>query len=107
MPGARAFQSAQVDPPGPLPVEEFARGRGNRASAPIECTASPHTQAPCPQIVRSLYLHIAISGIDVGQTAVVEMIQRKRAGLPVPIERIAAPAPNVVRRYSRRSCLLQ
>ena len=30
------------------------------------------------------------------ENAVVEMIQRKRAGIPVPTERIAAPAPNVV-----------
>src|SRR3954467_7616849 len=30
------------------------------------------------------------------ENAVVEMIQRKRAGMPVPTERIAAPAPNVV-----------
>src|SRR5436305_15049135 len=30
------------------------------------------------------------------ENAVVEMIQRKRAGVPVPTERIAAPAPNVV-----------
>jgi DNA end-binding protein Ku len=30
------------------------------------------------------------------ENAVVEMLQRKRAGMPVPTERIAAPAPNVV-----------
>ena len=30
------------------------------------------------------------------ENAVVEMIKRKRAGMPVPTERIAAPAPNVV-----------
>jgi DNA end-binding protein Ku len=30
------------------------------------------------------------------ENAVVEMIQRKRAGMPVPTERIHAPAPNVV-----------
>jgi DNA end-binding protein Ku len=30
------------------------------------------------------------------ENAVVEMVQRKRAGMPVPTERIAAPAPNVV-----------
>src|SRR3954467_3295349 len=30
------------------------------------------------------------------ENAVVEMIQRKRAGMPVPTERITAPAPNVV-----------
>src|SRR3954471_24352970 len=30
------------------------------------------------------------------ENAVVEMIQRKRAGMPVSTERIAAPAPNVV-----------
>ena len=30
------------------------------------------------------------------ENAVVEMIQRKRAGMPVPTERIAAPAPNVI-----------
>jgi DNA end-binding protein Ku len=30
------------------------------------------------------------------ENAVVEMIQRKRAGMPVPTERIVAPAPNVV-----------
>jgi DNA end-binding protein Ku len=30
------------------------------------------------------------------ENAVVEMIQRKRAGMPVPRERIAAPAPNVI-----------
>src|SRR6186997_2297902 len=30
------------------------------------------------------------------ENAVVEMIQRKRSGMPVPTERIAAPAPNVV-----------
>jgi DNA end-binding protein Ku len=30
------------------------------------------------------------------ENALVEMIQRKRAGMPVPAERIAAPAPNVV-----------
>ena len=29
------------------------------------------------------------------ENAVVEMIQRKRAGMPVPTERIAAPAPSV------------
>src|SRR3954449_6996463 len=30
------------------------------------------------------------------ENAVVEMLQRKRAGMSVPTERIAAPAPNVV-----------
>jgi DNA end-binding protein Ku len=30
------------------------------------------------------------------ENAVVEMLQRKRAGMPVPNERLAAPAPNVV-----------
>jgi DNA end-binding protein Ku len=30
------------------------------------------------------------------ENAVVEMLQRKRAGMPIPTERIAAPAPNVV-----------
>jgi DNA end-binding protein Ku len=30
------------------------------------------------------------------ENAVVEMIRRKRAGKPVPTERIAAPAPNVI-----------
>jgi DNA end-binding protein Ku len=30
------------------------------------------------------------------ENAVVEMIQRKRAGMPVPTERVAAPVPNVV-----------
>jgi non-homologous end joining protein Ku len=33
---------------------------------------------------------------DRDENAVVEMLQRKRAGMSVPTERIAAPAPNVV-----------
>src|SRR3954447_19278546 len=37
------------------------RSKSNRASAPVECTASQHTQAPCPQSVGSPCLYIAIS----------------------------------------------